>query len=70
MAFITKEMSVSYIIQEYPETRAVFLAFGLACPDCLGAAIGNLQEGALMHGVDLEKLLAALNRAVEEVRDK
>lgn len=68
MAFITKEMSVSYIIQEYPETRGVFLAFGLACPDCFGAAIGTLQEGAIMHGVDLEKLLAALNQAVEKAR--
>ena len=68
MAFITKEMSVSYIMRKYPETRAVFLSFGPACPDCLGATIGNLREGATMHGVDLEKLVAALNRAIERER--
>ena len=70
MAFITEEMPISYIMQKYPETREVFFSFGLACPNCLGALTGNLREGATMHGIDLEELVAALNQVVEEKRSR
>ncbi len=67
---LTKEMVIAQILRDYPETRAVLESYGLSCPDCLGALVGSLQDGARMHGVNLEGLLADLNEAVEKTGDE
>jgi len=70
MPTITKEMIIVQVLRDYPETRAVLETYGMACSDCLGALVGSLQDGARMHGVNLEGLLADLNEVVEETQDK
>ena len=67
---ITEDMYIDHIMRTYPETREVFLAYGLACPDCLGASGARLREGATMHGIDLEELILALNDAVRRGRSR
>ncbi len=68
MALITREMPISQILRDYPETRAVLMAYGMACSDCMGALVGSIQDGARMHGVSVEKLVADLNAAVAKAR--
>ncbi len=70
MSTITKEMLIVQILRDYPETRAVLETYDMACSDCLGASVGSLQDGARMHDVNLEDLLADLNEVVEQTRDK
>ena len=61
---IVKEMSILDIVQQYPETLEVFAKFGLGCVGCAAARYENLEAGAKVHGLDVDKLVDALNEAL------
>lgn len=61
---LTKDMSIGNVVQEYPETVPVFLEHGLGCLGCALARFENIAQGAQAHGIDVEVLMAALNKAV------
>ncbi|MDO3379996.1 DUF1858 domain-containing protein [Geoalkalibacter halelectricus] len=63
---ITKNMKISEVIRKYPETVAVFEKFGLSCMECQIADYEEVEYGAGVHEVNLEDLLAELNRAAEK----
>lgn len=62
---ITKDMSVSDIIQTHPKLATIFMRFGMHCFGCAAARFENLEQGALAHGIDVDLLVTALNEAVE-----
>ncbi len=62
---ISGDMAIGTAIAEYPATKEVFLRyFGSGCFDCPGQTIESIQQGAMMHNVDEEELVRALNEAV------
>jgi hybrid cluster-associated redox disulfide protein len=60
---ITKDMSISEVVQKYPVTIEVFRNFGMGCFGCAAARYENIEQGAMAHGVDVEVLVADLNKA-------
>jgi len=62
---ITGEMTILSVIEQYPETRRVFDAYGAQCESCLCCTylFETLAEVARRHGFALDRLLADLNRA-------
>lgn len=58
---ITKDMTVGQVLREYPDTIPAFLQNGLMCLGCPGAQMETLEEAAMVHGIELEKLLSSLN---------
>lgn len=63
---ITREMTIAEIIASYPQTIKVFRSFGLDCMECQIADYEQVEHGAGVHDVDIEKLLKALNEAAQE----
>lgn len=63
---ITKEMSIREIVGKFPQTVDVFMKSGMGCLGCAAASFENLAQGAQAHGIDVDKLLTALNDAVKE----
>lgn len=63
---ISKEMSITEIVQQYPQTVEIFMQHGMGCLGCAAARFENVAQGAAAHGIDLDSLLADLNKAVEE----
>ena len=61
---ITKEMSIIDIVQQYPETLEVFARNGLGCVGCAAARFENLEAGAKVHGLDVDKLVEEINAAL------
>ena len=61
---ITREMKIEEIIRKYPETVAIFKEFGLDCNECQIAAFEDLEHGAEVHKVDVEKLLKKLQEVI------
>ena len=59
---ITKEMTLEEIIRHYPQTIPVFQKFGLDCQDCQLAAYKSMDHCAEFHDLDIDLLLAELNR--------
>lgn len=59
---IGKEMTITDILTRYPETLPVFERYGLDCHDCQIAEFEQLEHGAKVHKVDIDTLIAELNR--------
>ncbi len=62
---VTKDMPIKEIVDKYPQTIQVFMMHGLGCVGCAIANFENLEQGALAHGIDVDKILADLNKAAE-----
>lgn len=65
---ISRGMTIAEIIAKYPETMPVFSEFGLDCMECQIADYEEIEHGAGVHDVDVEKLLKALNKSIKEGR--
>ena len=66
MATITKDMGITYVVEKWPQTARVLMQFGMGCLGCAASHFENIEQGALAHGMDVDKLMEALNAAVEE----
>jgi len=62
---ITKDMSIIEVVQRYPDTAMVFMYAGMGCLGCAAARFENIEQGALVHGIDIDKLIEALNEVAD-----
>ena len=62
---ITKDMNITDIVRQYPDTMMVFMYAGMGCFGCHAAQFENIEEGALVHGIDPDKLVEALNEVAD-----
>jgi len=63
---ITKDMSITDIVNKYPDTVEVLLKAGMHCFGCMAARFENIEQGALAHGLDVDKLIEDLNKAISK----
>ncbi|MCX5818178.1 MAG: DUF1858 domain-containing protein [Proteobacteria bacterium] len=63
---IYKHMSIDDVVKTYPETVAIFERYGLGCVGCQAALFENIEQGAEIHGIDVNALVEDLNRAVSK----
>jgi hybrid cluster-associated redox disulfide protein len=66
MAAVTKDMSIGEVVMKWPESAGTFLEFGLHCYGCAAARYETIEQGAQAHGIDPEKLIEAINKAIEK----
>ena len=68
MAIFTKDMSMMEALQADPRAKDVFAAHGMGCIGCMGVSMESIEDGAKMHGIDPNLVVAELNKlvAVEE----
>lgn len=59
---INKEMTIGEIIRENPTKAEILMAFGMGCVGCPSAQAETLEQAAIVHGLNLEELVAALNK--------
>lgn len=66
---IGKESVIGDVIRDYPGTEEVFRRFyGEGCFSCPGQAFETIAQSAMMHNVELDKILSELNQAALKVR--
>ncbi|WP_100065660.1 DUF1858 domain-containing protein [Miniphocaeibacter massiliensis] len=58
---ITRDMLIGDIIRAYPDSIEVLLQNGMSCIGCPGSQMESLEEAAMVHGLDIEKLMSELN---------
>lgn len=63
---ITKDMSIGEAVSKHRETIPVFMNNGLHCIGCSIAAYETIEQGALAHGINVDKLMKELNAAVDK----
>lgn len=62
---ITKDMSITEVVEKYPQTVEVFQRYGMHCFGWMAARFENLEQGALAHGIDVDAMLKDLNEVVK-----
>ena len=62
---ITENMSISDVVEQYPQTVDVFRNHGMGCLGCSAARFENIGQGAAAHGIDIRTLITALNKVIE-----
>ena len=63
---ITKKMKLVEVVNKYPETFPVFNEYGIHCIGCAMAAFESVEDGAKAHGIDMEKFVKDLNKALKK----
>lgn len=63
---ITKKSNLTEVVQKHPETMEVFDKYGLHCIGCMAAQFENIEIGAKAHGIDADKLVKDLNKAIKK----
>lgn len=59
---ITKDMIIHEVVLARPDAAEILMAYGMGCVGCPSAQMETLEEAAAVHGMNLEHLLAALNK--------
>lgn len=61
---ITKDMLIGEIVNGDERTIPVLLNAGMHCLGCPSAQGESLEEACMVHGIDADELVAALNEAL------
>jgi len=61
---ITKEMTIGDILRANPKVAPVLMEAGMHCLGCPSAQAESLEEAAMVHGMDIDALMAKIE-AVE-----
>ena len=61
---ITKEMTFGEVLSTYPETVKIFFMYGMHCFGCHLAVDETIEQGAMAHGVPVDKLIDDLNEEI------
>lgn len=64
MVQITKDTIIGDILDIAPETAPAFLSIGMHCLGCPSSRGETVEQACMVHGVDVEQLLASLNALV------
>lgn len=60
MAQITKEMTIGEILRTNPDVAPVLMEAGMHCLGCPSAQAESLEEAAMVHGMDINDLMAKI----------
>lgn len=58
---IKKNMTIGEVLRMKPEAAGILMSFGMGCIGCPSAQAETLEEAAMVHGINAEELVKALN---------
>ena len=59
---ITKDTLIMEAVELNPKAPEILLSYGMHCLGCAIAQGETIAEAAMVHGIDVEELLAELNK--------
>lgn len=60
MAQVTKDMTIGEILRVNPDVAPVLMEIGMHCLGCPSAQAETLEEAAMVHGIDINELMAKI----------
>lgn len=58
---VTKDMTIGELLMMDRSAGAILMQNGMHCVGCPSAAGETLEEASLVHGMDIDKLIADIN---------
>ena len=65
---INKSMTIAETVSKYPETIPVLMKSGMHCIGCPMALSETLEQGLLVHGMNIDKIIEELNKVAKKKR--
>ena len=62
VGLISKDAIIKDVVDKYPESLKIFAKHGLHCIGWGGALFESIEQGAQVHGVNIDKLMDDLNK--------
>lgn len=59
---IDKDMKIGELLAQYPEKAVILGSAGMGCLGCPASQAETIEEACQVHGIDVEELLAELNK--------
>ena len=66
---ITKEMTIGQILKIKPEVAPILMGMGMHCLGCPASQGESLEEAAMVHGMNIEDLMAEIAKLEAEGED-
>ncbi|MEK8089866.1 DUF1858 domain-containing protein [Thermithiobacillus plumbiphilus] len=60
---IEPSLRIMELLASHPELREVLHRNGAFCDECVAANFDTVQQAAIMHGLDVQELIAQLRAA-------
>ena len=60
MRRVNKNMTIGELLEMDPSMAGVLTAMGMHCLGCPSAQAESLEEAAMVHGIDIDALMAAI----------
>ena len=60
MSGITKDMTIGQILMANPDVAPVLMQAGMHCLGCPASQGETLEEAAMVHGIDVDTLMQAI----------
>ncbi|BFK87054.1 DUF1858 domain-containing protein [Pseudoflavonifractor sp. DSM 107456] len=64
MVQITKDTIIGDILDIAPQTAPLFMSIGMHCLGCPSSRGETVEEACMVHGVNVEALLNAINEQI------
>ncbi len=61
MAKVSKDMTIAQVLQIDRETAPIFMQFDMHCLGCPVSSGETIEQAALVHGINADDLIDALN---------
>ncbi len=62
MAQVTKDMTFAAVMRMHPDVVKVLAKYNLGCIGCMGAQNESLEQGCAAHGINVDDILADINK--------
>jgi len=59
---ITKDIRIGELIYQRPDAIEILMNFGMGCVGWPSAQMETLEEAAMVHGLNIDDILAAINK--------
>jgi len=59
---ISKDMTIGQVIRINPKAVQILMSFGMGCMGCPSSQAETLEEASMVHGINIDRLLAAINQ--------
>ena len=64
---IHKQMTIEEVVQEVSgDASSPSSDYGLGCVGCQAALFENIEQGAKVHGIDVDALIVDLNKQIQK----
>ena len=63
---VNGDILVGKLVAEHPETIETLISHGMHCLGCPSSQAESLKDACFVHGLDADKILEVVNKAITE----